>query len=99
MSKPSVLVNLLQALVAIILGNVVYYALLPSLPLAARHHRFQFDLGFSSLGVVADERLPRADCVCQRSIGRNDQARAYRSVSHPDHWPQALRIRDDRMPP
>lgn len=45
MSKPSVLVNLLQALLAIILGNIVYFLLLPSLPPAARHHRFQFDLG------------------------------------------------------
>jgi hypothetical protein len=40
-----VLVNLLQALVAIVLGNVVYFLLLPSLPLAARHHPFQLDLG------------------------------------------------------
>jgi hypothetical protein len=44
-SKPSVLVNLLQALVAIVLGNVVYFLLLPSLPQAARHHPFQLDLG------------------------------------------------------
>ena len=44
-SKPSVLINLLQALVAIILGNVVYFLLIPSLPPVARHHRFQLDLG------------------------------------------------------
>jgi len=44
-SKPSVLVNLLQALVAIVFGNVVYFLLLPSLPLAARHQRFHVDLG------------------------------------------------------
>ncbi len=44
-SKPSVLVNFVQALVAIVLGNLVYFALLPSLPPVARHHRFQFDLG------------------------------------------------------
>jgi hypothetical protein len=44
-SKSSVLVNLLQALVAIILGNLVYFLLLPSLPPIARHHRFQLDLG------------------------------------------------------
>jgi hypothetical protein len=50
------------------------------------HNRFQFDLGFPSLGVVSDERPPRADCVCQRAIGRSDQARADRSVSHPSHW-------------
>ena len=45
MSKPLVLVNLAQALVAIVLGNVVYFLLLPSLPPAARHRPFQLDLG------------------------------------------------------
>ena len=45
MSKPSVLVNLLQAFVAIVLGNVVYFVLLPSLPAVARHHAFHVDLG------------------------------------------------------
>jgi hypothetical protein len=44
-SKPSVLINFLQALLAIILGNVVYFALIPSLPLAARHRPFHMDLG------------------------------------------------------
>jgi hypothetical protein len=44
-SKPSVLVNLLQALLAIILGNIVYFLLLPSLPPAARHHPLRVDLG------------------------------------------------------
>jgi hypothetical protein len=40
-----VLVNFLQALLAIILGNVVYFALVPSLPPVARHRPFQLDLG------------------------------------------------------
>ena len=44
-SKPSVLVNFLQALLSVILGNVVYFALVPSLPMVARHHRFHLDLG------------------------------------------------------
>jgi hypothetical protein len=46
-SKPSVLTNFnfLQALLAIILGNLVYFALLPSLPPYFRHHRFQIDFG------------------------------------------------------
>jgi len=44
-SKSFVLVNFLQALVAIVLGNVVYFVLLPSLPAAARHHPFHMDLG------------------------------------------------------
>jgi hypothetical protein len=37
--------NFLEALVAIILGNVAYFVLLPWLPLIARHHRFQVDVG------------------------------------------------------
>ncbi len=44
-SKPSVAMNFLQALIAIILGNVVYFLLLPSLPPIARHHRFHIDVG------------------------------------------------------
>jgi hypothetical protein len=44
-SKPSVLINLLQTLPAIILGNVVYFVLIPSLPPVARHRPFHLDLG------------------------------------------------------
>ena len=63
------------------------------------HHRFQFDLGKSSLAFVADDRPPRSDCACQRAIGRGDQGRADRSVSHPTHWPQATEITDDQESP
>ena len=45
MSKPSVIANYLQSLLAVLLGNAAYYALLPSLPQAARHKLFQIDLG------------------------------------------------------
>ena len=45
MSKPTVLINFLQALLAIILGNVVYFVLAPSLPPAARHRPLRLDLG------------------------------------------------------
>jgi len=44
-SKSAVLVNFLQTLLAIVLGNVVYFLLVPSLPPAARHRPFQLDLG------------------------------------------------------
>lgn len=44
-SKPSVLMNFLQALFAIILGNIVYFLLMPSLPLVARHRPSRIDLG------------------------------------------------------
>ena len=50
MSNPSMLfnpmvVNLVQALLAVVLGNVVYFLMAPSLPLAARHQPFRMDLG------------------------------------------------------
>ena len=45
MSKALVLVNFLQALLAIVLGNVAYFLLAPSFPSAARHHPFHMDLG------------------------------------------------------
>jgi len=44
-SKPRVIVNLLQAFLAVVLGNVVYFAIAPSLPPVARHHPFRIDLG------------------------------------------------------
>lgn len=37
--------NFLQALLAIILGNIVYFLLLPSLPAVAHHHPTRIDLG------------------------------------------------------
>jgi hypothetical protein len=43
-SKPSVLVNFIQAFAAVVLGNVAYFLLAPSLPLP-RHHPFQMDVG------------------------------------------------------
>ena len=45
MSKPSVMVNLLQALAAVVLGNVLYFVLAPSLPAVARHRPYHIDLG------------------------------------------------------
>ena len=44
-SKISVTTNFLQSLLAVLLGNAVYYILMPSLPPAARHKLFQPDLG------------------------------------------------------
>jgi hypothetical protein len=44
-SKATVPVNFLQALLAIIVGNLAYFALLPSLPSVARHRPFRLDLG------------------------------------------------------
>lgn len=44
-SKSFVLVNVLQALLAVILGNVVYFVLAPSLPAVARHQPLRLDVG------------------------------------------------------
>jgi hypothetical protein len=44
-SKQSVTVNFVQALAAVVLGNVVYFLLVPSLPRSARHQPTHFDLG------------------------------------------------------
>jgi hypothetical protein len=38
-------INLLQALLAIILGNLAYFLLIPSFPPVARHLPFRMDLG------------------------------------------------------
>ncbi len=47
MSKSSVFINFLQALLAILLGNAVYFILMPSLPPVARHRPFRIDLGMA----------------------------------------------------
>jgi len=39
------MINFLQMLLAIVLGNVVYFILKPSLPAVAQHRIFQPDLG------------------------------------------------------
>jgi hypothetical protein len=39
------MMNFLEALLATILGNLLYFALLPHLPPAARHHPFHIDVG------------------------------------------------------
>jgi len=44
-SKTPVVINLMQALLAIILGNVAYFLLIPSFPAVARHRPFHMDLG------------------------------------------------------
>jgi hypothetical protein len=46
-SKPSVIVNFVQSLLAVLLGNAAYYALMPSLPPLARHKLFQVDWGLA----------------------------------------------------
>jgi len=44
-SKSGVVADLLQALLAVVLGNVVYFAIARSLPPVARHRPFHMDLG------------------------------------------------------
>jgi hypothetical protein len=45
--KPRPILNLLQAFLAVVLGNVVYFTIAPSLPAAARHRPFHMDLGIA----------------------------------------------------
>jgi hypothetical protein len=45
MPKPSVRGNFLQALIAVLAGNAVYFLLMPYLPVRARHVVFRYDLG------------------------------------------------------
>ena len=47
MSKPSVFVNFVQSLLAVLLGNAAYYALMPALPALARHRLFAVDWGLA----------------------------------------------------
>jgi len=37
--------NFLQSLIAVIAGNIVYFLLMPHLPVAARHNPARLDLG------------------------------------------------------
>jgi len=46
-SKPSVIMNFVQSLLAVLLGNAAYYVLMPALPPLARHKLFQVDLGLA----------------------------------------------------
>lgn len=46
-SKSSVRTNFLQALLAVLLGNIVYFLLVPSLPAIARHRPMRIDLGMA----------------------------------------------------
>ena len=45
MPKTTLAENLLQALVAVLAGNVAYFLLMPRLPVAARHVLFREDPG------------------------------------------------------
>ena len=44
MSKPAVL-NFLESLIAVLMGNVLYFLLMPRLPQWARHVTLRIDLG------------------------------------------------------
>jgi len=44
-ARASVVINFVQSLLAVLLGNAAYFLLAPSLPPAARHRPFHYDLG------------------------------------------------------
>jgi hypothetical protein len=52
------------------------------------HSWFQFDIGAERLGVVAPPRNQMNGCTCGRYLGWSDQAKAYRNVARPQHWPR-----------
>ena len=57
------------------------------------HSSFQFDMGQPRFGFAEQPRFQRPNCICREQIGWADQARAFRNVSKPKHWPRkALRI-------
>ena len=43
--RPSIWINFVQSLLAVLLGNAMYFLVMPSLPPAARHKLYQIDLG------------------------------------------------------
>jgi hypothetical protein len=45
MAKPSFWVNFAEALLSVLLGNLVYYLVMPLLPSAFGHRPFETDLG------------------------------------------------------
>ncbi len=47
----------------------------------------QFDIGQPRFAFVALPRMSRAQCACGEHIGWADQARAFRNISRPAHWP------------
>jgi len=44
-AKPSVWINFVQSLLAVLLGNGMYFLVMPSLPPVARHKLFRVDVG------------------------------------------------------
>lgn len=55
--------------------------------------RFQCDIGFPNLGYVAIARRKRTICHCGTLAGWADQARAYRNVARPEHFPSPEVVR------
>lgn len=52
------------------------------------HVGFQFDLGRERFGFVSPPREYLMECSCRRYIGWAEQARPYKNVAVPSHWPQ-----------
>lgn len=73
MSKP-IVSNFVQALIAVLAGNAVYFLLMPHLPPAARHAPFKTDLG-----LIVDFWF------CLVAFGIVKTATARKRHSSPDH--------------
>jgi hypothetical protein len=60
---------------------------------AMPHSSFQFDIAQPRLGFVEQPRIQRPNCICKEKVGWADQARSFRNVAKPKHWPKrALRL-------
>jgi hypothetical protein len=57
------------------------------------HPSFQFDIGQERLGCVAPPQERNPSCRCGSQLGWSDQARSYRNVALPRHWPARAVLR------
>jgi hypothetical protein len=67
--KSNTLKNFLDALLAVLAGNAIYYLLMPYLPMAARHRLFQEDWG-----LLVDFGICTAIFVAVKYARRNEDA-------------------------
>jgi hypothetical protein len=51
------------------------------------HSCLQFDISQPRFGFVAVPRNSRPQCSCGQHVGWADQARAFRNIARPAHWP------------
>lgn len=63
---------------------------------APPHPQFQFDIGVERFGVAVSPQSQSRGCTCGSHLGWADQARPYRNIALPDHWPRRAVVLADR---